>query len=93
VTELTRVANIHKLDGDYVYVGRPSMWGNPYKAAGATSRVAVIDKYRRYFLGRISDDAAFREATEALKGKTLGCHCKPKLCHADVIAAWCNGEL
>ena len=44
-------------------------------------------------LDRIENDAEFRTAAEELRGKILGCHCKPKPCHGDVIAAWCNGEL
>ncbi len=31
-----------------------------------------------------------KEDVLALKGKTLGCHCKPAACHGDVIAEYLN---
>jgi len=89
---LTRVVNLHKAHAD-VYVGRPSIFGNPFHVEPGVDRLQVIERYRLYFLDRVEKDPEFRAAAEELRGKALGCHCKPKPCHADVIAAWCNGEL
>lgn len=44
-----------------------------------------IEKYRRYFYERIKYDPVFKERIIELKGKTLGCFCKPFPCHGDVI--------
>ena len=65
-----------------VYVGRPSIWGNPFKVGEDGCRTEVIAKYREYLLGR-SDLMAL---LPSLRGRVLGCWCKPNNCHADVIA-------
>ena len=88
----TRVVNMHKAHHD-VYVGRPSPFGNPFHTKPGEDRMAVIARYQTYFMERIESDPEFRVAAEELKGKILGCHCKPKPCHGDIVAAWCNGEL
>lgn len=38
-------------------------------------------------------DQQYVSAIFALKGKTLGCGCKPLACHGDVYAVWLNGGL
>src|SRR5262245_45541659 len=70
---------------DYVYVGRPSAWGNPYRIGPDGDRAAVIAQYRRYLWRRKDLLARLPELT----GKRLGCWCHPQPCHAAVlIAAW-----
>lgn len=32
----------------------------------------------------------FNEKLQALRGHTLGCHCKPYACHGDVLAEYLN---
>jgi hypothetical protein len=66
-----------------VYIGRPSKWGNPFKIGKDGSREEVIQKYRQWILDNRTLIAQL--ATE-LKGKTLGCWCKPNTCHGDVLA-------
>ena len=39
---------------------------------------------------RMGQDSEFKHRVLALKGKRLGCFCKPKACHGDVIADWLN---
>jgi hypothetical protein len=75
-----------RTDGpDYVFVGRPSKWGNPFRIGPDGDRATVIQKYRRYLYHRPDLITALPELT----GKRLGCFCKPEACHADVlIAAW-----
>jgi Domain of unknown function (DUF4326) len=58
-----------------------SVWG--------TGSVAV-QRFQRYFVDRIEKDSEFKRRILALKGKRLGCFCKPKACHGDVIADWLN---
>ena len=65
-----------------VYIGRPSKWGNPFFIGKDGSRQEVIDKYEKYILSRPDLLADLHE----LRGKTLGCWCKPKLCHGDILA-------
>jgi hypothetical protein len=66
-------------------------FGNPYPVK-IHGREKCIELYEEYFLKRIENDAAFREAVLNLKGKKLGCFCKQPLeevaCHGDVIKKW-----
>jgi hypothetical protein len=68
-----------------VDIGRPSIFGNPFRIGRDGTRMEVIQKYRDYFHARIQYDDRFRLAVEELRGKTLGCYCSPLPCHGDVI--------
>jgi hypothetical protein len=70
-----------------VYIGRPSKWGNPYEIGRDGTREEVIEKYRKYVTGRPDLMAALGE----LRGKILGCWCRPKACHGDVLVELCDG--
>ena len=85
-------------EGRYVYIGRPSKWGNPFShiptARYATARVATVEEavscFRQYWYA--PEQAALRAAALVeLKDKVLGCFgCNP--CHGHVIAEFVNGE-
>ena len=71
-----------------VYIGRPSKWGNPYSHKQGTlaefrvnSVEEAVEKYKEYLQ---SNDELLISLHE-LKGKVLGCWCKPGLCHGDVL--------
>lgn len=81
MAQTTQVVNIHTGEHYDVYIGRPSIWGNPYGIGRDGTREQVIDKYQSYLLRRRDLLAKLPE----LKGKTLGCHCKPLACHGDVL--------
>ena len=51
-------------------------------------RDRVMRCYRIAFADRIQNDPEFKRRVEELRGKTLGCFCKPKDCHGDIIASW-----
>lgn len=93
---LTKVAHV-KSNAIGVYCGRKwgkysdSLWGNPFHIGKDGTRDEVIERYRKYFYGRIAIDKVFKEETEKLRGKTLLCWCYPKKCHCDVIAEYLNG--
>jgi hypothetical protein len=55
-----------------------------------SDRASVIQRYQAWFEDRLKTDAEFKQRIESLKGKTLGCFCKPQACHGDVIAAYVN---
>lgn len=89
--EVTRVCNKDRHEEFEVYIGRGSIWGNPYRIGpGVGDRRAAIEMYRKHFYEIILNDPAKRRAVLALKGKRLGCHCKPDPCHGDVIAEFLN---
>lgn len=87
-TEITKVVNVNKGVTHDIYIGRGSDWGNPYTIGFDGDRDEVIRKYQYDF------DRGFlkssKEDTLSLKGKILGCHCKPSACHGDVIASYLN---
>ena len=94
---VTRVANKRKEPYD-VYIGRPSIFGNPYKISDwrvrgfiRYTREEVIKLYRQYFHIKLGEDPEFKRAVLALKGKVLGCYCKPLACHGDVIVEYLEG--
>jgi len=82
----TTVVNIRGNDFD-VYIGRGSPYGNPFRIGDHGTRSDVIRLYRAHFL---SDEGLMKMARENLRGKVLGCYCKPKTCHGDVIADYLN---
>lgn len=69
-----------------VYVGRPSVFGNPFRIGLDGNRAEVIQKFEKYARERISRDALFREQVKALHGRTISCWCKPLACHGDILA-------
>ncbi len=78
----TKVVNIN-IDPYDVYIGRPSKWGNPFKEGKDGTRKGVLRKYREWLL---LNDRLLTMVMD-LDGKILGCHCKPKDCHGDVIVS------
>jgi hypothetical protein len=78
---MTTVVHCKKASYD-IYIGRPSKWGNPFTIGKDGTREEVINKYRKYLYGNRELLGSILE----LKGKVLGCWCKPLACHGDVLA-------
>ena len=90
----TKVVNIklHRYD---VYIGRAGKgedgyFGNPFRRAPGEPHGVTLEKFREWFHNRLETDPVYRERIHALKGKTLGCFCKPHPCHGDIIAEYLN---
>jgi len=79
---MTAVVNKKSGEAFDVFIGRPSKWGNPFLIGRDGSRATVIQKYERWLRQQPELMACLPE----LKGKTLGCFCKPAPCHGDVLA-------
>lgn len=87
----TKVRNKDAGEQYDVYIGRRSPWGNPFAIGDdGMGRREVIEKYKKYFESEILSDPSKKKALLSLKGKRLGCHCKPMACHGDVIADYLN---
>ena len=91
---MTRVVN-RRREPFEVYIGRPSPYGNPFSHMKGTlakykvaDRAEAIAKFREWFL---SQPALVERARRELRGKVLGCWCKPAACHGDVIASIVDG--
>lgn len=68
-----------------VYIGRGSMWGNPYVMETPEDRDWAIDQYEAYLIDQISKGSITIKDLLSLEGKDLVCFCAPKRCHGDVI--------
>jgi hypothetical protein len=95
----TKVVNV-KTDQYDVYIGRfhkyggPSLW-SPLLISAYKYRKGMLKKYYDYVKHGILQGktcggvkySAEEYMNELLKldGKILGCHCKPKACHGDVL--------
>lgn len=75
--------------GESIYIGRPTVWGNPYVIGPDGTREEVIEKYRQYFY---SNPELMELARTELRGKDLVCFCAPEACHGDVLLAWANAD-
>lgn len=80
-----------------VYIGRGSIWGNPYSHKDGTkakfkvsSREIAIRKYREYILN--GNGRHLIDRLDELNGKILGCYCKPKKCHGDILIELFNSK-
>jgi len=90
-------------DSSFVYIGRPSIFGNPvelnkkcpvcgeYHCIGG----ATIECFTHYFYERLESDLDFQDRVSGLLSvhKTFGslslvCWCKPNPCHGDVIKGY-----
>lgn len=80
-----------------VYIGRSRIsdvgyFGNPFRIGPDGTREEVLSKYLEYFIKRVRDDREFYNRITDLKGKRLGCFCKPEACHGDIIARYLDFE-
>jgi hypothetical protein len=96
MARITSVVNLRSEQFD-VYIGRAGRgfngyFGNPIVRQQGEARGATIERFTRYFEQRIGSDNQFRQRVLQLRGKRLGCFCKPAACHGDVIAAWVNAH-
>ena len=88
----TEVINKYKYKGtDFVYIGRGSPFGNPYVIGKDGTREEVIEKFRVYFMEKL-ENPLYKLVVLQLKGKKLGCFCKPQACHGDVIKEYLDGS-
>ncbi len=74
-----------------VYVGRPSVLGNPFAMRSEADRQRVVADYRAWLRSQYQTRGPERQELEhllqlALAGPLeLVCYCAPRSCHADVI--------
>lgn len=61
-----------------------SIWANPFKITKESGRDECIEQYEKYIRKKIIDENLIEELLK-LKGKKIGCWCKPEKCHGDVL--------
>lgn len=70
-----------------IYVGRPTMFGNPFRVSKGCTHAEAIEKYRHW----LDQHPAIKDAAiKCLRGADLVCWCAPKPCHADILLALVN---
>lgn len=85
-----KVVNLRKEKYTH-YIGRGSIFGNPFKIGKNGTRKEVIEKYERLIRHKLYFPNSFRltaigmEIYELPKNAILGCFCHPKACHGDII--------
>lgn len=101
---MTSVVNLYKEQYD-VYIGRSGKgrdgyFGNPIRVDEVCdvcgdvhhSSGETLHCFEAYFNDRIMNDDAFKLRVIELRGKRLGCFCKPKKCHGDIIVRYLDTE-
>lgn len=76
----------------YQYIGRGTVFGNPFYIGKNGTREEVIEKYKLWFQLQLQD-AFFKAQVLKLKGKVLGCYCAPKACHGHIIADYLDNGI
>jgi hypothetical protein len=74
------------------WLGNPHPIGECELCGEEHTRDECIELFRRDFYKMLGENAEFRRAVLSLKGKRLGCYCKPKNCHGDVIRDFIESE-
>lgn len=91
--KLTTVVNKYHNKPYDVYIGRGSIWGNPFShlnSTKATNKVETREEAIEQYAKWIQTQPELLTRIHELKGKTLCCFCKPKACHGDVLAELAN---
>jgi hypothetical protein len=79
---------------EHVYCGRrvqhvPATFNSPFRndVPGVTEmpQAAAVAAFEQRFRGKLAADPELVKELVGLVGKTLGCWCKPKACHCDVL--------
>lgn len=86
---MTTVVNLRYTQGAYVYIGRPSKWGNPFVIGKDGDRETVIRKFEVWWYAPEQEQLRNAAVTE-LQDVACGCYCSPLPCHGHVIAAYVN---
>ena len=87
----------HMLTGG-IKPGTEGWMGNPHPIGWCDicreyhTRMECISKFKQDFYNKINNDSDFKRCVLSLTGKRLGCYCKPKECHGDVIKEYIDSQ-
>ncbi len=89
------VLNKHRdhIPNNSVYIGRGSIWGNPFVIGKDGDRDEVCDKYETYLDHQIESGNITNKDLKSLQGKDLVCYCSPCRCHGDYLNKIVNQEV
>lgn len=98
---MTLVVNLRVSDYD-VYVGRPGKgqegyFGNPIRVGedcfvcgNVHGKGETLGCFEAYVRQRLAVDPEYKARVKGLQGKLLGCFCKPRPCHGDILAKYAD---
>lgn len=75
---------------DAIYIGRGSMYGNPFVIGVDGTRDEVCDKFEQYVEANLLIKETF---IKTLAGRDLVCFCKPERCHGDYLLQIANRDV
>lgn len=78
-----------EINDENVYIGRTSIYGNPFVMNHESERNYVCYKFEKWIYSPDQSDL-LDTIKKNLKGKNLVCHCAPKKCHGDTILKIAN---
>lgn len=84
------VVNKRQYEGQGIYIGRPSILGNPFKVS-EYGRGNCIEPYRQWLRqewvkgGKVRQELIRLAELSKREDLVLVCWCKPLACHGDVI--------
>ena len=92
------VLNKHKsgIPTGAVYIGRGTIWGNPFVIGRHGDRNAVCDQHKEHLKQQVRDGEVSLQQLAALHRKDLVCFCAPQRCHGDTLTAaalWAFNQL
>lgn len=80
-----------------VYVGRPTIFGNPFKVGNGTTPMCAVKQFKLWLAGyKGSGGGGLRRLSmlariDELRGKDLACWCPlDQPCHADILLGIAN---
>lgn len=71
------------------YIGRPTIWSNPYRLGIDGNRKEVLILFEGYLYSNLE---LLQKIITQLPNKILGCHCFPQQCHGDLLSRIANAE-
>lgn len=86
----------HDIPPDAVYIGRGSMWGNPFIMGKHGNRDEVVEKYAEYLRSQVKTGKVSLQQLASLYHRDLVCFCAPLKCHGDILtkaAEWAHGKI
>jgi uncharacterized protein DUF4326 len=84
-----------KMPANTIYVGRPTVWGNPYVVGSQlmNGETLTAKKAVELYEQHVADNFSERDIRHCLHGKDLACWCAlDQPCHADVLLRIANSR-
>jgi hypothetical protein len=84
-----------KMPANAIYVGRPTVWGNPYVVGSElmNGETLTAEKAVELYEQHLAENFSERDIRHCLRGKDLACWCAlDQPCHADVLLRIANSR-